>query len=67
MESPLLSYTAESRFINADLDYINGYWTKMSPRKSNVAFDEPEYHVIDSTNPCCAFDDGVQNRLNICR
>ena len=28
---------------------------------------ESQHHIIDSTNPCRALDDGVEDRLHVCR
>ena len=44
-----------------------GYGTKMSPRNQTVSLAESQPHVIDSTNPCRALDDGVEDRLHVCR
>ena len=39
----------------------------MSPRNHNVSLAEPQYHIIDPTNPCGALDDGVEHRLHVSR
>ena len=48
---------------NADPGKTRWYGTEMSPRNRNVAFAEPQQHVIDPTNPGGALDDGIENRL----
>ena len=52
-------------FINTDLDRLHGYGTKMSPHNHTVPFAESQHYVIDPANPCCAFDDGVEDRLHV--
>ena len=37
----------------------------MSPRNHSVPLAESQHHVIDPTNPCCALDDGVEDRLHV--
>ena len=37
----------------------------MSPRNHSVALVESQHHVIDSTNPCRALDDGIEDRLHV--
>ncbi len=62
----VLAHPAKLCLINTDLDAANGrYRTKMSPRNRSVALVESQHHVIDPTNPCCALDDGVEDRLHV--
>ena len=39
----------------------------MSPGNHNVFFPESQIHIVNSTNAGGAFDDSVQNRLNVRR
>ena len=39
----------------------------MSPRNHSVPLAESQHHVIDPTNPGRALDDGVKDRLHVCR
>ena len=39
----------------------------MSPRNHNVPLAESQHHVIDSTNPSGALDDGIEHRLHVGR
>ena len=39
----------------------------MSPRNHSVTVVESQYHVVDSTNPRGALDDGVEHRLHVRR
>src|SRR6185295_14740606 len=52
--------------IHTDLDVVNRYGTKMSPRDQTVFLAEPQPHVINPANLCRALDDGVEDRLHIC-
>src|SRR5262245_33989546 len=45
----------------------NGYGTQMGARNHTRSLTEPQHHIIDSTNPRCAFDDRVEDRLHIRR
>ena len=37
----------------------------MSPQNHSVPLAESQYHVINPANPCCALDDGVEDRLHV--
>ena len=39
----------------------------MSPRNQTVPLSESQHHVIDPTNPGCALDDRVEDRLHVRR
>ena len=61
----MLAHPAKLWLINTDLDAANGYGTKMSPRNHSVSLAESQQHVINSTNPGGALDDGVEDRLHV--
>ena len=65
----MLADPAKMRFINTDLEAANsyGYGTKMSPRNHSLSLPESQHHVIDPTNPCSAFDYGIEHRLHVRR
>src|SRR4030095_3919845 len=67
VEGSPLTHPAKPWFISTDLDYINGYWTKMSPWKRNVALNEAPHHVVNPTTLGGAFYDSVQHRLHVRR
>jgi len=67
VERAMLAHPTKPWFVDTDLYYVNGYRTKMGPRKRNVAVDHSQHHVIDSTNSCRALDDGIEHRLDIGR
>src|SRR5262245_25267934 len=51
--------------INTDLNAVNGYGTKMSPRNHTVLLSYSKNHIVDSTNPLCALDDSIQHWLHV--
>src|SRR5690242_1767415 len=53
--------------ISTDLHTDMRYRTKMSACNHSVSVAEAQYHVIDPTNFCRAFNDGIEDRLNVCR
>src|SRR5262245_18013483 len=44
-----------------------GYRTKVSTENHCVPLAESQHCVIDPTNPCCALDDGIEDRLHVRR
>ena len=67
VERTMLAYQANLWLIRTDLIAADRYGTKMSPRKRSVPLVEAQHHVINSTNPRGAFDDGVEDRLHVSR
>src|SRR5215475_2537461 len=65
----MLTHPAKMRLINTDLDAAHGYGygTKMSPNNQSVRLAYSQHHVINSTNPCRALDDSVEDRLHVGR
>ena len=61
----MLAQPTRYRLVDADLDASLGYRTKMRPPNHAIALSKPQHYVIDFTNPCGTFDDGVENRLHI--
>src|SRR5262245_22953859 len=67
VERAMLAYPEKLWLVNTDLDTINGYRTKMSPRQNASPLLKPQHYVIDPTNLCCALDDRVEHRLYVRR
>src|SRR5262245_2774808 len=69
VERAVLAHPAILWLINTDLDaaHGNGYWTKMRPRNHCVSLAESQYHIVNSTNPRRALDNGVEDRLHVRR
>src|SRR5262249_47909712 len=67
VERTMLAHPLMPWVINADLDTARRYWTKMGALNHSVVLAESQYHVINPTNPCGAFDDGVEDRLHVRR
>src|SRR5262245_46783864 len=65
MQCAMLAHPAKLCRIRTELSTANGYGTKMSPRNHQIFLTEPQHHVINSANPRCALDDGVEDGLNI--
>src|SRR5262249_53668054 len=65
MESAVLPDPAKVFLTNADPGKTRWYGTEVSPRNHNVAFAEPQQHVINATNPGRALNDSVQHRLHV--
>src|SRR6185503_10702821 len=63
----MLAHPTNMRLILANLRTSHGYGTKMSPRDHDVAFLKSQHHVIDSTNPRRALDDGIEHWLHVRR
>src|SRR5215475_1392332 len=65
----MLAHPAKLWRINTDLDSAkgSGYRTKMSARDHTAALTQSQRHIINSTNPCGALDDGVEHRLDVRR
>src|SRR5262245_59702083 len=61
----MLAHPAILWLINADFDAANRYWTKMSPWNRCVPLPKSQIHVINSTNPGGAFDDGIEYGLYV--
>src|SRR5262249_54477976 len=53
--------------INTDLDPGDRHGTKMGTRNHHGPLVESQHHVVDSTNPRCALDNGVEDRLYVGR
>src|SRR5687768_1116249 len=67
MECALLAQPARYRLVDTDLDTSLGYRTKMRPPNHSIALSKPQHHIIDPTNLCGAFDDGIEHRLHVGR
>src|SRR5262245_58207249 len=67
MESAVLPDPAIVCLTNADPRKTRWYGTEVSPRNRNVAFAEPQQHVINPANLGRALYDGIQYRLHVCR
>src|SRR5262245_64560466 len=65
MECALLAQPARYRLVDTDLDTSLGYRTKMCPPNHSIALSKPQHHIIDPTNLCGAFDDGIEDRLHV--
>src|SRR4029450_1915014 len=52
-------------FIRANREAANRYRTKMSPQNRSVPLVESQRYIINPTNFCRAFDDGVEDWLHI--
>src|SRR5262245_9064587 len=65
----MLAHPAIVWFINTDLEEgrVYGYGTKMTPNNQSVPLADSHHHVINSTNPCRALDDSVEDRLHVRR
>ena len=61
----MLPNPANVWLINADLGPAHGHGTKMGPRNQSRPFAESQYEIINSTNPGCALDNGIQHRLHV--
>src|SRR5262245_9480298 len=44
-----------------------GYGTKMSPRNHAILVAESQQHVVSSTDPSGALDNGIEHRLHVSR
>jgi hypothetical protein len=45
----------------------NGYLAEVSPYHHRIRFAQPQHHVINPTNSCSAFNDGIEHRLHVRR
>src|SRR5262249_40840680 len=50
---------------HTDFGTSNGYRTEMSVGNQSLPLAESQHHIINTTNPCRAFDDRIEHRLNI--
>src|SRR5262249_44402652 len=67
MEHAMLAHPAMSRVVNTNFNSVNRHRTKMRPRNGHGSLAQPQLHVIDSTNPGGALDDGIEYRLHVRR
>src|SRR5262249_14880439 len=69
VERAVLAHPAKLCLINTELNAAHGYgyWTKMSPCSHCVPFAKPQYHIVNSTNPRRAVNDGGEDRLHVSR
>src|SRR5262245_1215504 len=65
MESAVLPDPAKVCLTNADPGKTRWYGTEVSPRNHNVAFAEPQQHVINPANLGRALDDCIKHRLHV--
>src|SRR5262249_18954916 len=66
MERAVLPYPVKLWFLNIDPGTTGiRYGTKMSPQNRIVLLMESQHNVVNPTNPRCALDDGVQDRLHV--
>src|SRR5262245_16297533 len=66
VERAVLTHPVILWLINTDLDTTKRYGPKMGSLNHNVLLPESQHHVINSTNPCRALDDSIEDRLHIC-
>src|SRR5262249_49911036 len=69
MKCAMLAHPAKLWRINTDPFTPNGYGygTNMSPRNQTIPLAESQRYIINPTNSCCAFYDGIEDRLHIRR
>src|SRR5262249_41213412 len=65
MKRAMLAHPAIPWLIKTDLGAANGHGTKMSPRYRHVPLAQSQHHIVNSTNPGGALDDGVEDRLYV--
>src|SRR5262249_10806394 len=67
VERAVLAHPAKLCLINTELNAAHGYgyWTKMSPCNHCVPLAKPQYHIVNSTNPRRAVNDGGEDWLNV--
>src|SRR5262249_2366939 len=53
--------------IDTDLNAVRRHGTKMSHRNQSVVLIESQYHIINSTNPRSALNNGIQHGLHVRR
>ena len=61
------AHPAKLRFFYADLNTAKRNGTKMGPRQHLVSLAKPQHHIIDSTDPGRALNDGVEDGLYVRR
>src|SRR5262249_8485580 len=67
VERAMLAHPLILWLIDTNLEPAHEYGTKMGPRNHNVALVKSQQYVIDPTNLCRALDDGIEDRLHVCR
>src|SRR5215472_8189614 len=68
MQRAIITHPVKLWLIKTDLTAADGWdRTKMSPGNNSVSFPKSQYHVINSTNPRSARNDGIEDRLHIRR
>src|SRR5262249_19506629 len=67
VERAVLDHPAKMWLINTYLTELGWHGTKMGARNNHGPFAESQGQILDPTNPRRAFDDGVEDRLHICR
>src|SRR5262249_41802654 len=65
MEGAMLAHPAIQWPTAFGVDASNGYWAKMGPRNHHVAIAQSQHHIINSTNPSGALDNGIEDRLHV--
>src|SRR5215813_10504420 len=67
VERAVLDHPAKMWLINTYLTELGWHGTKMGAQNNHGPFAESQGQILDPTNPRRAFDDGVEDRLHICR
>src|SRR4030095_16145129 len=65
MERSMLAHPDKLRRIHTNFDGPDGYGTIVSSHGQHVSLLESQHYIINPTNPCRAFDDGVEDRLHV--
>src|SRR6187551_626681 len=63
----MLAHPTKPRLIDTKRAASNWYMPKMSTWNHHVTLAKSQHHIIDPTNLCRAFDDGVEHRLHVRR
>src|SRR5262245_53939364 len=66
VQGTVLAYPAKLWRIKIHPDTHDRYGTKMGSWNYIVPLAQSQYHIINATNPCRAFDNGVEDRLHVC-
>src|SRR5262249_8671343 len=65
VQRPMLEHPTNMWRIDTDLNAVRVHETKMSHRNQSVIFIESQHNVVNPTNSRGAFDDGIEDRLNV--
>src|SRR5262249_43212113 len=67
VERAMLVHPTHMWRIDTDLNAVRRHGTKMSHRNQSVVLIESQYHVINSTNPRSALNNGIQHGQHVRR